>query len=461
MSARSQASGRSPVAVVTTQDMEVGTKVENRFAQFKLDSGIDLYFKKTDKFKTDYMLMVVQTELKEDTATANALLPMVLGRGTRNCPSTVEFIKTLDDMYGAAFKADISKKGEVQMLVFGIEVPNARFLPENDPLTGKAMGLLRDVVFDTAVDDEGLLRTDYVAQEKENLRHVIEGIIDDKQSYAMKRCIEAMCEDERFGVSKFGRLDQIDQIDAKMLTQRYNEVASKSPIALFVVGDLDEGSLLSHARECFGFKRDVTPITDTVDEWKSSVHEVKHVTDTMDVTQGKLVIGYRTNTTYEDPDFPALLMMNGIFGGFTHSKLFQNVREKASLAYYASSSVEYIKGIMTVSAGIDCSNEERVLKIVAEQLDEIRAGNITQTEMDFTFKGLRSSLLMADDSVSGGVDFVLCDLVSGKTRTSKELIEELSKVTPQDVVRVANRVQQDTVYFLSCADGVGGGCDEE
>ena len=173
------------------------------------------------------------------------------------------------------------------------------------------------------------------------------------------------------------------------------------------------------------------------------------------------MIGYRTNTTYEDPDFPALLMMNGIFGGFTHSKLFQNVREKASLAYYASSSVEYIKGIMTVSAGIDCSNEERVLKIVAEQLDEIRAGNITQTEMDFTFKGLRSSLLMADDSVSGGVDFVLCDLVSGKTRTSKELIEELSKVTPQDVVRVANRVQQDTVYFLSCADGVGGGCDEE
>lgn len=154
-------------------------------------------------------------------------------------------------------------------------------------------------------------------------------------------------------------------------------------------------------------------------------------------------------------------MMNGVFGGFTHSKLFQNVREKASLAYYANSTIEYIKGIMVVSAGIDCSNKDRVLKIVSEQLNQIKAGNISQTEIDFTFKGLRSSLLMSEDTISGGVDFILCDLVSKTTRTSKELIEQLSKVTLEDIVRVANKIQEDTVYFLNCINISEGDTNEE
>ena len=435
--------------------------VENGFSKFELNSGIDLYFKKTDKFKTDYMLMVIETELSIENATCNALLPMVLSRGTINYPSTVEFVKALDDMYGAAFKADISKKGEVQLLIFGIEVPNMRFLPEKESLTRKAVNMLKDVLFNTAVDSDGILREDYVEQEKENLKRLIEGIIDDKQSYSVKRCIESMCENEKFGISKFGSLEQIDLIDAKKLTQRYKDIISKSPISLFVVGDLEETNILKEVNECFNVKRDVNNIIETVEPWKTKIEKVKYVTDTFDVTQGKLVIGYRTNTTYGDPDFPALLMMNGVFGGFTHSKLFQNVREKASLAYYANSTIEYIKGIMVVSAGIDCSNKDRVLKIVSEQLNQIKAGNISQTEIDFTFKGLRSSLLMSEDTISGGVDFILCDLVSKTTRTSKELIEQLSKVTLEDIVRVANKIQEDTVYFLNCINISEGDTNEE
>ena len=427
--------------------------------QLPVVPGVCLLAVQTDKFKTGcFSVNFVRPHGKRDAA-LDALLPSVLLRGTQRYPDIRAISTHLDELYGATFGTLVRLKGEVKMTGFYADFIEDAFLPPGEGVFAPMLDFLEQVLYHPCLEN-GVFAADSVEGEKQNLINAIESSLNDKRTYAALRLRSLMCQGEAYAVPRLGCAEDVETITSQRLTQHWQEVLTGSRVELFYAGRRAPQEVAeSFARVFAGHAPMRAAEVGTKPHPKPT--RLRVITEEMDVTQGKLVIGYRTNTTYEDPDFPALLMMNGIFGGFTHSKLFQNVREKASLAYYASSSVEYIKGIMTVSAGIDCSNEERVLKIVAEQLDEIRAGNITQTEMDFTFKGLRSSLLMADDSVSGGVDFVLCDLVSGKTRTSKELIEQLSKVTPQDVVRVANRVQQDTVYFLSCADGVGGGCDEE
>ncbi|GAB6889950.1 pitrilysin family protein [Geobacillus sp. FSL K6-0789] len=401
----------------------------------------------TDKYKTNTIVWKMKAPLAKETVTLRALLPYVLQSGTADYPSVKALRTYLDELYGATLNVDLTKKGEHHIMTIRIDVANERFLPEQTPLLSKALQLLADLLFRPALDG-GRFVTDIVEQEKRALRQRIQAVYDDKMRYANMRLVEEMCKGEPYALSPNGELEDVDAITAERLHRYYERALAEDELDLYVIGDIDEEEVLNTVRQRFLLPDRAEPARTPQAQAKAR-GEVKEVIERQDVKQGKLNIGYRTNVTYEDDDYYALQMFNGIFGGFSHSKLFINVREKASLAYYAASRLESHKGLLMVMSGIEPANYEKARRIIDEQMQAMKNGDFTDEEMAQTKAVIRNQLLETLDTPRGLVEVLYHNVVSTRKRPIDEWMAGTDQVTREDVVRVADKVELDTVYFLT------------
>ncbi|MGG2988933.1 pitrilysin family protein [Geobacillus stearothermophilus] len=401
----------------------------------------------TDKYKTNTIVWKMKAPLAKETVTLRALLPYVLQSGTADYPSVKALRTYLDELYGATLNVDLTKKGEHHIMTIRIDVANERFLREQTPLLSKALQLLADLLFRPALDG-GRFVTDIVEQEKRALRQRIQAVYDDKMRYANMRLVEEMCKGEPYALSPNGELEDVDAITAERLHRYYERALAEDELDLYVIGDIDEEEVLNTVRQRFLLPDRAEPARTPQAQAKAR-GEVKEVIERQDVKQGKLNIGYRTNVTYEDDDYYALQMFNGIFGGFSHSKLFINVREKASLAYYAASRLESHKGLLMVMSGIEPANYEKARRIIDEQMQAMKNGDFTDEEMAQTKAVIRNQLLETLDTPRGLVEVLYHNVVSTRKRPIDEWMAGTDQVTREDVVRVADKVELDTVYFLT------------
>ena len=418
----------------------------------ELPNGIRVICMAARKFKTISMGFFLHHELRADLATANALLPAVLERGNRRYPDNLTLRRELERLYGAELSTGILKKGERHIISCSMEMVHGRHVGEGEELLRKGFAILAAVAAEP-LEDEGGFSGDYVAQEKDQLAKQIKGLINDKAVYALEKCIQAMCAGEPFGVFRLGRLEDLERLDPVSLMDHYRRILSHTPIDLYVVGDLDPEQVLAVANESFNFKREPAMEAFPGVEFYREPPEVKFQEEIMAVNQAKLVMGYRTNISYADPLYCALLMYNGILGGFPHSKLFLNVREKASLAYYVYSRLEKHKGLMMVAAGIESSDYEKAREIIEEQVADLAAGKISATEMENTRRGLINQLRVKDDNPYQMIDFHLDGAIGGRAYTVEEMIRGIEAVTPEAVQAVAGKVRLDTVYLLKGREG--------
>nr|WP_274651488.1 pitrilysin family protein [Paenibacillus humicola] len=407
---------------------------------------IRLHVMPTQRFKTFSISLYAGLPLKEETVTPAALIPFVLRRGTASTPETIAFRERLDDLYGAGFGFDVYKRGDAQIIQFRMDVINDRFVSSNQPLLLSSLKLLGEVVTDPVMEG-GRLRPKYVEAEKGTLRKRLEAIVNDKIRYAAERCLEEMCRNEAYRLHPLGRLAAIDEITPESLTAMYRRWLSEAALDLYVVGDTDLEQVKSYVADAFR-TGDGEPSAYALPDVVVHPSEVRTVIERMDVTQGKLNMGLRTNTAYGDDDYPAALMFNGILGGYPHSKLFINVREKASLAYYAASRLDGHKGICTIQSGIEFGNYEKATNIIREQLDSMRSGQYSDLEMNQTKAMIANHLRELQDSANEMIGFDFNAVLSGRERTTAELIRQVEAVTPEQIAAVARKTELDTVYFL-------------
>ncbi|GAX88541.1 EF-P 5-aminopentanol modification-associated protein YfmF [Effusibacillus lacus] len=409
-------------------------------------NGVNIHVLPTGKFKLNTIVVTFHTDLEEDKATQRAMIPHVLLRGSKNHPNSESIQLALSDLYGATLTGGVSKKGERQLVEFLCKVVNERYLSDSESLLEKGFELMSEVLFQPVMEDGGFSE-DFVEKEKEQHAKRIDSLLDDKIVYAAERCLEEMTKGERFSIPKFGRKSHLDHIDGKNLYEVYKDLVNTAPLHVYVVGNVDPERVKALVEKYFPNNRQPTDRLRPA-EVKNAPEQPKEIVEQLDVNQGKLNIGLRTRVSHGDDSYPALLMYNGILGGFPHSKLFVNVREKASLAYYASSRLESYKGILYIQSGIQIDQYEKALTIIKQQLEEIRAGKISDTEMEFTRNGLVNSFQTVQDSPENLADVHAGGVVSGRQRTVEELIESVKKVTKEEVVQMANQVQLDTIYFL-------------
>ena len=408
----------------------------------KIKENVNLHYIQTCKFKTTAFSIYIQRPLTREETTLNSLLSMVLRRGCPGFEDTKALSRYLDSLYGTAFSTAVRKKGERQILCANFQFINDKFLDDNIDIFDEVLKLA-----DSAILKQESFNEEYINQEKENLKQQILSVINDKRSYASKRCAEIMCKNEPYGISKMGYIEDLDKIDKTTLLNHYKNVILKSPVDIFVNGDVDIDIVAKKLKVMFE-NIDVEYFVPAPSDVKKEVEEVKRITEEQQIVQGKLSIGFRTNVYVNDEDYPAMMMYNSILGCGIFSKLFNNVREKLSLCYYASSSVDYIKGIMFINSGIEVSNFQKAYDEILVQMEDIKKGNISDMEMSAALLGTVNSINSTLDNPFILDDYYLGKIISDKMITLDELSDSIKKVTKEDVMKVAEKIQLDTVYFL-------------
>ena len=427
--------------------MDGGFQNEEKAEKIASFNGIDVYRIAAGKFKTSSINFFFNDNIQRESVTMNALVPAVLRRGSGQFKTFRDIALRLEELYGASFDCGVAKKGECHIIQFYMEFISDKFTLEDTSLFENAFNLLFEIVNDPALEN-GTFREDYLAQEKDNLKKLIESRMNDKMQYSVERCFEEMCKDEPYGLYEYGYVNDLPNITSKELYAHYKRMTEDYPLQVYLAGDMDSGKVDMVINKLSAMKRSQTKKLDCCNVEKTP-ETVKNITEKMNITQGKLTLGFRTSTAPGSTDYYALIVFNGILGGGIHSKLFQNVREKASLAYYAYSRLDRFKGLMVISSGVDMKNKEKAQAIMLEQLEEIKKGNISEYEYESTMKTIETGIKSLMDSQMQIVDYYLSQAVSKTADSFATMSDRIKKVTKQDVVNVSSKIQLDTVYFLT------------
>ena len=416
------------------------------YTKKEIKKGIKLHILNTDKFKTNLVAIFLTTKLERENVTANTLISAVLRRGTNNMKTQEEISKQLEELYGASFDCGIDKTGDNQVLKFYIESVNDAFLPQsNENILKKSIENLLDIILNPLVENNAF-KKEYVEQEKSNMKQRIAGRIDNKRRYALDRCIEEMYKGKPFGLYRFGYVEYIDNINEGSLYERYKQLMKQCKIDIFVSGNVNE-EVENIIVENQNVKKleERKPSYNTESE-KNTVKQGEKI-EKMDVMQGKLVVGLDVNSQNEDEKYNVMIY-NTILGGSANSKIFQNVREKANLAYEASSRYFRYKDNIFVNCGIEISNYEEALNLIKEQLEDMRNGDFTEEEVENAKKAIISSIKTIDDEQDTSITYYFGQEMSGNQKSVDDYIERIGKVNKEDVIQVANKVEINTIYFL-------------
>ena len=407
--------------------------------------GVTLRLCRDTRFKQGCLSFQLVRQMNRDEAAMNALLPAVLLRGTRNYPDLRAITQHLDELYGASVSTMVRRVGDYQLTGVYCGFMDDRFALPGDRVLEGLIAFLEELLLASPLEDGGFLPA-FVESEKKNLIATIESEMNDKHAYAMSRLLKLMCREDSFGLPRLGEKDQVAAVEAKGLYRHYRQILKTSPIEIFYVGSARGEDVAAMLMPLLSrLERKAEPCMP-----QTGFHpcEKQDVTETMEVTQGKLCMGFTTPITNRDRQFPAMQILNTVFGAGMTSKLFVNVREKLSLCYSIGSGYYGTKGIVAVYAGIDFDKEQLTREEILRQLEKCRNGEITERELKAAKEAIRSSLRATHDSPGTIEGFYSTAALSGLAFTQGEYMEAVETVTLQDVVDCAGTLKLHTAYFL-------------
>ena len=398
------------------------------------------------KFKTNLISVYIQRKLDRNEKKKNALLPGILKSGCNKYKTLGQLTDREEELYGSYLHAGASKRGESQVLGFSILSVNEKYLDEK--ILGQCIEFLNEIINNPLVIDGGF-NEEYLNIEKEILKDSIMSIINDKGNYAMKRTNEIMFEGEPYSINGKGYIEDLDNIDRVSLYEHYKEVLKTSPIEIMIEGEFEETEVVELIKEKFQFDRG-NIIDIPKEEYYKEVDKVKEVKETMDIAQGKLVMGYRCNVDYLDEEkYYSLLLGSRILGGGADSKLFINVREKESLCYTIYSTIQKSKSTMMVCSGIEAQNYEKTVNLVKEQVQKLKDGDITESEISNAKIAFINSLNSLNDEIGRISDFYFSQSISKNKSDLDQIKNMINKSTKEDIVEAVKNIELDTIYFLS------------
>jgi len=420
-----------------------------------MKQGIKLHTINTNKFKTNLIAMFLSIPLTRENVTKNSLLVSVLRRGCEQFKTQEEISKKLEEMYGAEFNCGLDKLGKNHVLKFYIESINDEFLPQNgENMLKQSIEILSEILFNPLTQN-GEFNEEYINQEKENVKQIIEAKKDNKARYALFRCVEEMYKDKPQGLYKYGYVEDLENINAQNLYEYYLNLIDTCKIDIFVSGKLeniDVENIIEDDENLSKLKDREPEYNINKPETKNIIEQANKVEEKLDVTQGKLVIGYDVEVSKEDIENKKFryigMLYNAILGGTATSKLFQNVREKASLAYTASSSFSYYTGNIFVNAGIEIENFEKATNIIKEQIEAMKQGDFTEEDLQNAKKVIVSNIAGISDEQDTEIIYFLGQELSGNNVSLELYAEFVQDVNKNEIEDFAKKVNINTIYFL-------------
>ncbi|GAA5422029.1 EF-P 5-aminopentanol modification-associated protein YfmF [Tetragenococcus halophilus] len=411
-----------------------------------LQPGVKLTVIPTEKFKTVRLFVRFSTKHQKAVASKRALLTNLLETNSFNYPTQTKLSEKLADLYGASFGLNVSKKGNIHQVNLMMNLVNGKYINEQD-IFSEGIKFIQEILFHPNIK-EGAFDQETFQREKENMMDYLESIKEDKQTLAALRLQELyFAEDIDQKTPSFGTKEDLNSLSAYDLVQTYHEMMTQDQIDIFVVGDIEE----ERAKEAIqSLPFSPRSLLQTEIFYKQGLKaEVQSEVLYEPVVQAKLNLAYQTSIYYNDQKRFSLLVFNGLFGGFPHSKLFINVREKASLAYYASSTFDSFRGIVTVQTGIDSKDRSRVLSLIEKQLESLKSGDFTESELQQTKVMLKNQFLLSLDSSRGLIEIAyLKQWFSELVEDEKEFEQKIMAVSKEDVKKVAVDLQLQAIFTI-------------
>ena len=408
----------------------------------------NVYFNeiKVDRFKTMRLTAIALLPLEKESASDFALLTQVLTRSCREYPDFTALSKKLSSLYGASLSAGVRKIGEALALTFSIAGIDDRYAFEGDEVCKELSELLLKVIFEPKFMG-GVFDTEEVEQERRQLIDLADSEFNDKRVYANSRLTEIMCENEAFGVKRYGSREDILKCTPESLKHAWDRMLRGATFEVFYVG----GASVEGAKEVF--KEKFSEVSRTPEALRTEIikeaKEIKRVEEAMDISQAKVLMGFRTNCDKDDEGVFAMRLMNVILGSGTRSKFFLNIREKQSLCYYCFSRYNRFKGILTVESGVENCNAQRTADAALSELEEVKKGNFTDEDLRLAKLSVASDFVSVTDTVTGNEEWYVSQLTDPEFMTLEEITEKFNAVTREEIIAAANKLTLDTVYFLT------------
>lgn len=401
---------------------------------------------KESRFKTMRISVNAFLPLAKETAADNALMALVMTRSCAKYPDFTELSRKLSYLYGASLSSGFHKAGDNQVLTFSISGIDDRYALGDDIVSQQLSDLLCDVLFDPFVKN-GAFDEVECEQERRQLIDMIDSEFNEKRIYAKGQAISAMCSDEAFGICRYGDKESVNNATPQSLYNAWQNMLKSARFEIIYVGDSD--SSVSYEV----FKNRFADINRAPVELNTEVireaADTKYVNEDMELSQSKMILGFRTAVAEPDNDVMTARMMCAVLGGTAHSKLFCNVREKLSLCYYCSSSYIRSKGIMLIESGVESENIEKAREAILGEIKAMQDGEITDEEIEATKMSMANSFYSHCDTVGGIDGYYISQMLDGEIMTPKQAVDKVNAVTKEDVIRCAKKLTLDTVYTLT------------
>lgn len=424
----------------------------------ELKQGIKIHYRNTNKYKTNLVTVFLSVPLNKQAVTKNALITSILRLGTKEKPTQEEISKKLEEMYGAEFNCGVEKIGDVQLLKFYIEVLNDEFLPQKENLLEEAINQLLEIIFNPITENNGFLK-EYMETEKVNLKNIIESKINDKEQYSFDRCIEEMYKDSPYSIYKYGYVEDLENLNGEELYNQYKELIKTAKIDIYVSGSFNQEEIKNAVQNNPNIQKLIPRTVENNNEHTANAvgngalavpktdNHPNTIEEKQNVTQGKLVIGLDVNDNAKDSKY-IVAIYNVILGASATSKLFQNVREKASLAYSARSVYVRQKNNIYIRCGIEIENYDKAIPIIYKQLDDMKNGDFTQEDIESAKRTFVSAIKGIQDEQDAEITYFISQELSGDEPNFAEYEEKIKAVTKEQVQDIANKISVNTVYFL-------------
>ena len=417
-----------------------------------LKNGIRAHIIKTDIFKTNLISIILTTPLKKKNVTKNALIPFLLKMGSNNFPTQEKIALRLEKLYGTSLNCGVDKIGDNQIIKFVAESIDNNYTLNSEDLIKDVIDILVDVTFNPYMEN-GKFKETAIETEKEHLKDIIEGRINNKDEYAYTRCLENMYEFDGYGLYRFGYLEDLEKITLEEISQYYLDLIKNAKIDIYLSGNFDENHIETILRENKVLQRleerepnYIKPSISTKDTKK--VDSPKEIQEKMDIKQGKLVIGYNIFDKQENSRNIGIVF-NSILGDSATSMLFQNVREKAGLAYTAKSGFIKPKNLIMVRAGIEIQNYEKALEIIKEQINNMRNGKFSDKDIENAKTYIVSGIKNIEVEQDTEMVFYMGQELNDLHFSIKEYIRDINSVTKEQIIEFAKSLQTNTIYFLT------------
>lgn len=411
----------------------------------KLQEGIDLHFIETDQFTTNRIKVRFAAEMNEATVAGRVLVANLLEMGNLDYPSAQAMRRRLAELYGAHFSTSVAKRGRVHMVDFTISYTNPSYLPDNEDITVAILDFLYSSLFRPLKQGQGFDQKIFEV-EKKNLINFLESEVEDNFYHADVELNKLFYQDQALQIPRVSRLDLVEKETAESVYKIYRNMLRVDKIDIFVLGTVNQ-DLVRERFEQFNFTYRKPKLELEYQQEYSNITREK--VERKQARQSILELAYHLQVLYNDVNYPALMVFNGLLGAFSHSKLFVNIREKESLAYTIGSQVTIFSGMMKVYAGINRGDRLKVMKLISKQILDLKRGKFTEDELELTKKMLVHSATLAQDRQNNLIEQVYNQVSLGERNlTWLEWIEAVKEVSTEDIIRVGKMINLQAVYFM-------------